>query len=344
MRARVGAEGLVRTILIVATGATLVVVSSARADTPSLEHAERAAVLELYAVESALDRARQDADAWDRRLVRLQATELALRRDAEIVRQSQAVTQARIATIVRTLYENDRPVDPLAIILGAESLDAALEGVESLTRAASLHQRLAEQARERGTTVRLALARLTESRRGIEQASAAADTATRRLEQAVVARSASLDAIRDRRDLGRARVAKIVEQAASAAAAPSPAASATIAETDTTAATTTETTPSEPASPTPPLAPGETRTMVVDSVAYHLPGRTASGLPVGIGVIAVDPTVIPLGTRVFVPGYGPAVAADTGSAIKGRIIDLWMPTTAQAQAWGRRTVTITIYG
>ena len=69
-----------------------------------------------------------------------------------------------------------------------------------------------------------------------------------------------------------------------------------------------------------------TRTLVVDAVAYHLPGNTASGLPVGVGVIAVDPTVIPLGTRVFVPGYGPAVAADVGIAIKGNIIDLWMPT------------------
>ena len=83
---------------------------------------------------------------------------------------------------------------------------------------------------------------------------------------------------------------------------------------------------------------------MVDAVAYHLPGRTASGLPVGVGVIAVDPRVIPLGTRVLVPGYGAAVAADVGSAIKGAIIDLWMPSTAAARAWGRRTVTITVYG
>ena len=104
---------------------------------------------------------------------------------------------------------------------------------------------------------------------------------------------------------------------------------------------------------TAPSAPAEkplllddtsgTQTMVVDAVAYHLPGRTASGLPVGPGVVAVDPAVIPLGTRMFVPGYGPAVAADVGSAVKGSIIDLWFSTTAQALAWGRRTVTITLY-
>ena len=99
-----------------------------------------------------------------------------------------------------------------------------------------------------------------------------------------------------------------------------------------------------PAASRPPLRSREPDTLVVDAVAYHLPGNTASGIPVGVGVIAVDPSVIPLGTRVFVPGYGPAVAADVGSAVKGNIIDLWMPSTAKALAWGRRTVTITIYG
>ena len=117
------------------------------------------------------------------------------------------------------------------------------------------------------------------------------------------------------------------------------ASAARAAATETAAAATTAPSTSTPAAP----ATGN-HTLVVDAVAYHLPGHTASGLPVGVGVIAVDPTVIPLGTRVFVPGYGPAVAADVGTAIKGNIIDLWMPTAAQALAWGRRTVTITVYG
>ena len=81
----------------------------------------------------------------------------------------------------------------------------------------------------------------------------------------------------------------------------------------------------------------------MDAVAYHLPGKTASGLPVRKGVVAVDPDLIPLGTRLFVPGYGRAVAADVGGAIKGRIIDLWMPNDAQARRWGRKTVVITVY-
>jgi 3D (Asp-Asp-Asp) domain-containing protein len=45
---------------------------------------------------------------------------------------------------------------------------------------------------------------------------------------------------------------------------------------------------------------------------------------------------------MYVPGYGDAVAADTGSAVRGAMIDLWFPTTAQALQWGRQTVTITI--
>jgi 3D (Asp-Asp-Asp) domain-containing protein len=81
----------------------------------------------------------------------------------------------------------------------------------------------------------------------------------------------------------------------------------------------------------------------VDAVAYSLPGKTASGIPTGKGVVAVDPRVIPLRTRMYVPGYGPAIAADVGTAIKGRIIDLWFPTIAEAREWGRRPVVITVY-
>ena len=81
----------------------------------------------------------------------------------------------------------------------------------------------------------------------------------------------------------------------------------------------------------------------VDAVAYHLPGNTALGIPVRRGVVAVDPRLIPLGTKMHVPGYGSGLAADVGYAIKGRIIDLWFPSTEKARAWGRRTVTITVY-
>ena len=76
------------------------------------------------------------------------------------------------------------------------------------------------------------------------------------------------------------------------------------------------------------------------ATAYSLPGHTASGLPVGQGICATDPRVIPLGTRFDIPGYGSCVAADTGSSVVGATIDIWMPR-AQAAVYGGQTITIT---
>jgi 3D (Asp-Asp-Asp) domain-containing protein len=69
---------------------------------------------------------------------------------------------------------------------------------------------------------------------------------------------------------------------------------------------------------------------------------TATGARARYGICAVDPSVIPLGTRIWVPGYGYAVAADTGGAIRGSRIDLCFDSVADAIVWGRRSVTIVI--
>jgi uncharacterized protein YabE (DUF348 family)/3D (Asp-Asp-Asp) domain-containing protein len=73
---------------------------------------------------------------------------------------------------------------------------------------------------------------------------------------------------------------------------------------------------------------------------YGCSGITALGLPAGHGIVAVDPRFIPLGTKLYVPGYGRALAGDTGSAIKGRRIDLGFDSLAAARAFGRRTITV----
>lgn len=62
----------------------------------------------------------------------------------------------------------------------------------------------------------------------------------------------------------------------------------------------------------------------------------------GLKVIAVDPKVIPLGSKVWVEGYGNAIAGDTGGAIKGNKIDVFIPTQSQALKWGRKNVKIKI--
>lgn len=75
-------------------------------------------------------------------------------------------------------------------------------------------------------------------------------------------------------------------------------------------------------------------------------GITRTGLNLkknpGLKVIAVDPKVIPLGTKVHVEGYGYAVAGDTGGAIKGNKIDVFIPTQSKALKWGRKNVKIKI--
>lgn len=75
-------------------------------------------------------------------------------------------------------------------------------------------------------------------------------------------------------------------------------------------------------------------------------GHTASGLVItpgeGMKVISVDPRIIPLGSNVYVDGYGYAVAADTGGAIKGNKIDVYKDTHTEALQWGVKTVNVYI--
>jgi len=90
--------------------------------------------------------------------------------------------------------------------------------------------------------------------------------------------------------------------------------------------------------------------LTVTATAYgtSVPALTASGLPAKVGVIAVDPDVIPLLSKVYVTGsygdYGVCTAADTGSAIKGDTIDIYMATMAEEVAFGRRIMTVYVLG
>ncbi|XZH50576.1 3D domain-containing protein [Clostridium perfringens] len=89
------------------------------------------------------------------------------------------------------------------------------------------------------------------------------------------------------------------------------------------------------------------KTLSMEATAYSGGTLTAMGLkpvrdPGGISTIAVDPSVIPLGSKVYIPGYGYAIASDTGGVIKGNIIDLYMNSHDECISWGRRQVTLHI--
>ncbi|MBE3568768.1 MAG: LysM peptidoglycan-binding domain-containing protein [Bacillales bacterium] len=93
------------------------------------------------------------------------------------------------------------------------------------------------------------------------------------------------------------------------------------------------------------------KVIVVKATAYTASCKGCSGVTaLGINlkqnpnakVIAVDPNVIPLGSKVYVEGYGQAIAGDKGSAIKGNRIDVYVPSIQSARNWGVRTTKVTI--
>lgn len=89
--------------------------------------------------------------------------------------------------------------------------------------------------------------------------------------------------------------------------------------------------------------PQEPEPMIFEATAYCYTGnRTATGTWPSRGTIAVDPEVIPLGSKLHVEGYGEGIAEDTGGAIRGNIIDLYMLDRNEAITWGRRRVEVRI--
>lgn len=81
------------------------------------------------------------------------------------------------------------------------------------------------------------------------------------------------------------------------------------------------------------------------ATAYSLQGRTASGMSVSRGVIAADRRILPIGTRVRLEAgsySGEYTVADTGGAVRGRRIDIWVPSTGEAMRFGRRPIKLTV--
>ena len=88
------------------------------------------------------------------------------------------------------------------------------------------------------------------------------------------------------------------------------------------------------------------RVMRVSATAHSVEGETASGTLARPGTVAADPRVLPLGSRIRVSGAGGYsgvyTVTDTGRSIKGREIDLYMPSNAEAKKFGRQTVKVTV--
>jgi 3D (Asp-Asp-Asp) domain-containing protein len=316
-----------RPFLLVAVALALPVMHarSAAAATGPREHA---ALLELFATDAALARARQGEQTAEAQLASVRGNLQSVRARLAAARANQQASQRALGQRLNEIYRS-RPLDALAVILEARSWGDASAGLDLLDRLSQQDSELVRAAR------RWHSALLGQSR-SLRSAEARASA-----QQAVwQGRVAALQAADNERrtlvaQLRRDRVHALPVLAATAKRAVARAQNVDRPEPHGGGSATT---PVPSAPPKPSLATGTT--LSVASTAYSLPGHTASGLPVGIGVCATDPRVIPLGTRFSVPGYGPCVAADTGSAVIGDTIDVWLPA-AQAATWGRQTVTIT---
>jgi 3D (Asp-Asp-Asp) domain-containing protein len=86
----------------------------------------------------------------------------------------------------------------------------------------------------------------------------------------------------------------------------------------------------------------DVRQMVASGYTYT-GQNTASGVPPHHGIVAVDTSVVPFGTRVYVEGYGYATALDRGSAIRGNRLDLFFESESEAMSWGLRTVKVYLF-
>jgi 3D (Asp-Asp-Asp) domain-containing protein/septal ring factor EnvC (AmiA/AmiB activator) len=301
----------------------------------SLEARAHAATLELYALESELARARASLDSLAARRAAVAEERALAQRQLRIARAALRGSQDQLASLVRALYEDPHQGDPLAVLLAAESLDEAIAGLDGLSRAADESSRIIEQAR--ASRVRLGALDRKLAARGAELAelTAAAEARASDLARTASARKSFIARLRAQQRLNAARVAAIEAQAREAGRRAATPAGAPSPSTRTPAAA-----PAAPATIVPASRPG---TLAVMSTGYSIEGRTATGMPTGPGVVAVDPSVIPLGTRITIPGYGVGIAADTGGSVQGSVIDIWFPTQEQALAWGRRVVTITLH-
>jgi 3D (Asp-Asp-Asp) domain-containing protein/peptidoglycan hydrolase CwlO-like protein len=327
-RARVAAAGL-------AVTAALFSAAGARADDPaSLRHeADRLgtqahqALLDLYALETKLGRAERRVAALEHRAAALQRRQDAARLQLDLARQAVAKADERLAERLRALYIEGE-VDPLAVLFGAQSFEEAISTIEGFDDVASQDKEILAQVRATRIAVRVALRELAARTAEVSALVTQARVARTSLLRARAERTSYLASLREQQALNRDQIAKLSDQAATAESRSQDLGSGGGG--------------GGGSAPPPATPPASGQKVTVSSTGYCLRGKTATGIPVAWGVIATDPSFIPLGTRMFVPGYGEGVAADTGSAVKGAVIDLWFPTCTQAIQWGRRTVTITL--
>ena len=298
-------------------------VAGLRSANAALTSKSQQALLELYSLQTRLDLAQRRVAGLEARRADVQAERESAKNQLDIARSGFQAAESQLAERLRQLYiEGD--VDPLAVLLGAESLDDVLSALDGLNRLATQDKEILAQLARAKIALRTASARLAARQSELDSLLADARATRASIAAARDARAAYLTGLRNQQALNQSQIDHLTAQAAAAGAQSGEITSGS-------------------GGSVPPAPPAHGTKMTVSSTGYCLKGNTATGVPTSHGVIAVDPSVIPLGTRMYVPGYGEGVAADTGSAVKGKMIDVWFSSCADATAWGWKTVTITLH-
>jgi 3D (Asp-Asp-Asp) domain-containing protein len=309
-----------------------------RARDAALAAKSRAATLELYSLDEQLAKAESRLAALQHKAGLLRVERASLTHLISVARRGTHIAQRRLAQELRMLYEQGN-VEPLEIVFGAKSIDEAISSIDNLSRATDQGEAVVHQLESARVQLGSASRRLASRQAALASAVSNARATASSLAATRAARSSYIGSLAAERRLTQQQIAMVVAAANAARAR-----TAELARVSSSSSVSYAATPVDaPAVTLSSADPAGAHTVTVSATGYALTGQTATGLPVGWGVAAVDPSVIPLGTHMTVPGYGEAVAADTGGAIVGGTIDLWFPSVAQANAWGRRIVTVVLH-
>jgi len=289
----------------------------------------RSALVQLYGLQSQLSAARARLAAVQSRTDAVRAEQASTRYQLKADHHVLSVSQQHLRQRLVFLYETRQP-NALDAFLGASSLSQATDRLQSVTTIAAQDRTVIQQTRATRSALRKLSRKLAARATRLQSLEAGAQQAAADLQGAQAAKANFIASLAAQRQANVSQISALEGQARRAQARATTVAAQQVVN-------------PVPAPSVPTAAPSSGNTLTVVATAYDLPGTTATGIPVGPGIVAVDPSVIPLGTRMTIPGYGGGVAADTGSAIQGARIDVWVPNGAAASAWGVRTVTITLH-
>jgi peptidoglycan DL-endopeptidase CwlO len=282
-----------------------------RSENSALAGRARATWLSSVSLSTRLEETRAALIRFRARTEAISAQRAEAEQSLRLARRTVKVSQGRLAERLRLLYEQG-DTDPMSVLVGASSVDEVISRLENLHRIAHQDRQVIDEAKVARTRLTAATQRLATEEAQARETEAATAATVSALDAAQREQAATLASLQARRSTNSSAISSLESQARELAAAPSP-------------------------------GQGGPGTLAVLATGYSLTGHTSTGVPVGYGIVAVDPSVIALGTKMTIPGYGEGVAADTGGAVAGSHIDLWFPTEAEALAWGSRTVTVTLH-